>query len=228
MDVFSELISAQLENKSAAPVAAIPGKVWWRTDTNKIQIDSGSAIKDVVTEDAVPALVVANTPIIKRTILRSSGYASGSSVDTRKPWPLGGGDVVRTGLSFVDSAPQIIYLKSSEYPSVGSKVAKLNVRAQIYTNDTSPGVQVGLGLYPVTRPGTSGASGSVIYTLGTVVSGSQPTIGIPAADLLYEAHTLTSFSIPADGHYCFAFIVDSAMASAADFHITATLELVYE
>jgi hypothetical protein len=65
-----------------------------------------------------------------------------------------------------------IYLAAADYPTVDGLVAKLRIRAQLYTNDVAPTGNYTFGLYPITRPATSGGAGVGIYTLGTVVPGS--------------------------------------------------------
>ena len=102
---------------------------------------------------------------------------------------------------------------------------KLRLRFQLYTNDVAPTGNYTLGLYPITRPGTSGGTGLCIYTLGTVVSGSNgATFTAPAADLL-GGTTSSEFTFPADGHYCLGVLTTATVASQSLVHIVAQLQV---
>jgi hypothetical protein len=83
------------------------------------------------------------------------------------------------------------------------------------------------GLYPITRPGTSGGAGLAIYTLGTVVSGSNgATFTTPAADGLLNA-TGSDFALPANGHYVIGVVTTATIATSAHVHMTAKLQIHY-
>lgn len=119
-----------------------------------------------------------------------------------------------------------IYLIAAQYPneSVGT-TAKLNVSAQLYVNDVAlfTGTFI-VGLYPFTRPGTSGGVGVNIYTLGTVVPGSQVTFTNPAADLRAQGES-GLFTLPADGFYCLGVITSATVAANSLAHVTAQLKI---
>lgn len=44
MNVYGELIRAQLENLTANPSPALAGRLWWRTDLNRAYVDWGGAV----------------------------------------------------------------------------------------------------------------------------------------------------------------------------------------
>ncbi|CAB4199326.1 hypothetical protein UFOVP1326_37 [uncultured Caudovirales phage] len=117
-----------------------------------------------------------------------------------------------------------LYIAAADLPSVNGVTPKLRIRGEVYNNDVAAftGTLI-LGLYPITRPGTSGGAGLNIYTLGTVVSGSQVTLTNPAAD---SANALvgSDFAMPADGHYCLGFITNATVAASAHLHIAARLQ----
>ena len=75
-----------------------------------------------------------------------------------------------------------IYIAAADYPTVGALATKLRVSVNLLVNDVAPTGNFTIGLYPITRPATSGAGGQMIITLGTVVAGSTVLFTAPAAD----------------------------------------------
>jgi hypothetical protein len=118
-----------------------------------------------------------------------------------------------------------IYIAAADYPTVNGLAPKLRIRVQLYTNDVAPTGNYTFGLYPITRPGTSGGAGLCIYTLGTVVSGSNgATFTTPAADGLLNA-VGADFALPADGHYVIGMVTTATVATSAHIHISAQLQM---
>lgn len=116
------------------------------------------------------------------------------------------------------------YVDSSDFPTVAGVTAKLLVRVQLYTNDVAPGSTFVVGLYPVTRPATSGGAGLLIYTPGTVVLNSTVTFTTPAADAAAVLSTV-EFAVPATGHYAFGFTSSAVIATNAHVHMQFQLQV---
>lgn len=119
---------------------------------------------------------------------------------------------------------RLIYLAAADYPASGLLGTKLRLRWQLYVNDVAPTGNFTIGLYPVTRPATSGGAGVCIYTLGTVVVGSTSAMNTPAADSSNFA-VGSDFAIPADGHYCLGVLTTATVAASSHLHITASLQM---
>jgi hypothetical protein len=119
----------------------------------------------------------------------------------------------------------VIYIAAADLPTVNGVTTKLRIRAQLYTNDVAPGTGTWtFGLFPITRPGTSGGAGLCIFTLGTVVSGSNGAVFTnPAADLLGNAAG-ADFALPADGPYVIGVVTTATVAASAHVHVAAQLQ----
>ena len=203
-------------------------KVIFNTTLNKSRIWTGAAFvsapvldPDGSTYSAAPATSLPNASY--RTILDCSGshiagrvagkYALGHS----SPLAISG-----TGTLYPLNS---IYIAGADYPTLNSVAPKLRIRAQLYTNDVAPTGTFTFGLYPITRPGTSGGAGVCIFTLGTVVAGSNgAAFTTPAADGLHNAVGV-DFALPADGHYVVGVVTTATVANNAHIHISAQLQL---
>ena len=176
---------------------------------------------------ATGPVTVANlntTESIYRTILQ----AQGSHIATKVAgtYAIAAADPLAVSGTGVLYAMPTIYIAAADYPtSGGSKAPKLRVRAQLYGNDVAAftGTFI-VGLYPFTRPATSGGTGLCIFTLGTVVSGSQITFTNPAADLIANGDS-GDFALPADGHYCLGVITNATVATSALLQVMAQLQI---
>lgn len=111
-----------------------------------------------------------------------------------------------------------IYIDPADFPTIAGKAALLNLKVQLYTNDVAPGSNFTIGLYPVTRPSTSGGSGVLIYSPGTVLTGSTVAFNTPAADGAFNGGS-GDFAIPAAGHYALGFVTNAAIATSAHVHL---------
>lgn len=157
-----------------------------------------------------------------RTLMDCSGSHIAGRV-AGKYW-LGQGDpigVTGTGTLY---PPNLLYIDSADYPTVNGLAPKLRLRAQVYVNDVAPTGNFTFGLYPVTRPGTSGGAGLNIYTMGTVVNGSTVAVNTPAAD---SANVLvgSDFALPANGHYVIGVVTTATVATSSHLHMSAILQL---
>lgn len=122
-------------------------------------------------------------------------------------------------------APNLIYIDSADFPTLNGVAPKLRIRAQLYVNDVAPTGNFTLGLYPVTRPATSGGAGVNIYTMGTVVTGSAPTALVtPAADSM-NIIVGSDFALPANGHYVIGMVTTATVAVSSHLHVSAILQM---
>ena len=159
-----------------------------------------------------------------KTILSASGSHTAARAAGTYALPSGGGVCPLTGAGTIYPLG-IVQLAAADFPAVNGFAAKLRIRAQLYTNDVAPTGNYTFGLYPITRPATSGGVGVDIFTLGTVVSGSNgATFTAPAADLLGGA-VGADFALPADGHYVIGVVTTALVAVAAHLHLVAQLQI---
>lgn len=182
----------------------------------------------------LPFFVTAQIPVVTHSLLttaigsyRTILQASGSHIAAKVAgtYAIGQGDplaVSGTGTLYPLAVIQII---SADYPSINSAVTKLRIRVQLYTNDVAPTGNFTFGLYPITRPGTSGGAGLCIFTLGTVVNGSNgATFTTPAADLL-GASVGSDFALPTDGPYVIGVVTTATVATSSLVQVCAQLQL---
>lgn len=119
----------------------------------------------------------------------------------------------------------VMYIDPADFPTINGITTKLRVKAIVNCNDVAPGSNFTFGLYPVTRPATSGGAGVAIYTMGTVVTGSAPTtLTAPAADS-QSTVVGSDFAMPAAGFYVLGMVTSATIATSAHVHITCVLQL---
>jgi hypothetical protein len=121
---------------------------------------------------------------------------------------------------------KVFYLTGVDFPTINGKATVLRIKGSVFCNDVAPFVGTfTFGLYPVTRPATSGGAGLCIYTAGTVVSGSNGAVVTnPAADSSNNAIG-SDFAIPADGWYALAFVTTATVATNAHTHVNCELQM---
>ena len=118
-----------------------------------------------------------------------------------------------------------IYLRSTDFPTIDSVAPSLlRLSAELNVNDVAPTGNFTFGLYPVTRPATSGGAGLDIYTLGTVVTGSTIAFTAPAADSANQGVS-SAFAVPADGYYVIGVVTTATVAASSHLHLNARLEM---
>jgi len=118
-----------------------------------------------------------------------------------------------------------IYIDPADFPSIGSLTTKLRIRAQLYTNDSAPTGNFTLGLYPFTRPASSGIANATRYTFGTVITGSNGASFVtPSADGLLSA-VGSDFAIPEAGHYMIGLVTTATIATSAKVDIAVQLQM---
>lgn len=132
------------------------------------------------------------------------------------------GFITSGGATYVSGAANasvtvcVFYLTGDDFPTVSSKSTVLRVKGEVHCNDVQPHASMTFvfGLYPVTRPSTSGGNLHAIFTLGTVVAGSECTVTTPAADSSTSVLG-ADFAIPADGWYALGVVTNQTFATAA-------------
>jgi len=116
----------------------------------------------------------------------------------------------------------IMYLNPTDYPTVNGVTTKLRISATISTNNTAPGCSFTFGLYPITRNG--GGPATITWTIGTVISGSQPAQFVtPALNTLTNKQG-TDFAIPAAGMYAIGVITSATTAVNSYTNMNAILQ----
>lgn len=122
-------------------------------------------------------------------------------------------------------APAIIRIDSADYPTIDSLAPKFRIKWSLMVNDVAPTGNFTIGLYPITRPATSGGAGLDIYTMGTVVSGSNGSVfTAPAADSMNNGVS-SDFALPADGYYVLGVVTTATVAASSHLHINAQLQV---
>lgn len=183
------------------------------------------AAGDNDTSVATTAFVFAAVPNASyRTLMTASSIITAGAATGTYAMVAGGDGCVLSG---ADTAIplQTIYIDSADFPTVNAATTKLRIRVQLYTNDTAPTGNYTFGLYPITRPGTSGGSGVNAYTLGTVVTGSDgATFTAPAADGLLNA-VGADFALPPNGHYVIGLVTTAVPVANSNIHMNASLQM---
>jgi hypothetical protein len=172
---------------------------------------------------AATAAAPGNLASTYRTLLDCSGSHTAARV--AGTYGFGQGDPLAISGTGTLYPLNTIFIAVADFQTLAGIAPKLRLRAQLYVNDVAPTGNFTFGLYPVTRPATSGAAGLVIYTLGTVVTGSPPAaVAAPAADSSNVA-TGSDFALPADGHYVIGVVTTAAVAASSHLHLSAVLQM---
>lgn len=169
------------------------------------------------------AFVTIDTDITYRNILECSGsHIAGRVAGT---YGIGYGSAIAISGTGTLYPLATIYITAGDFQAINGLPPKLRIRAQIYVNDVAPTGNFTFGLFPVTRPSTSGGTGLVIYTIGTVVTGSNgATFTTPAADSILTAVS-ADFTVPANGHYIIGVVTTQTVATNSHVHLSSQLQL---
>jgi hypothetical protein len=191
------------------------------TQTFKGRTTAGTGDPEDLTLAQARALLIDANP---RTILRSqashvAGQVAGKyNLASADPTAVSG-----TGKLYVQS---LIHIAAADYVSKNNATVKLKLKCMCLVNDVAPTGNFTFGLYPVTRPATSGGAALMIYTLGTVVSGSDGAVfTTPAADSMATASS-AEFALPADGFYAIGVVTTATVATSSLVHLIADLQVV--
>lgn len=218
-------ISSRTTMAGAAIVARATGLSEFKKQASYLAAFNLTAL-NLVHKSAMDSAITAGAPNNSyRTILEGSGSITASNANGTYGFPSGESMVLSGGGSAYPM--QIIYIRAADYPTVNGLATKLRVVGELFTNDVAPTGNFTYGLYPVTRPGTSGGGGTLIYTLGTVVSGSNGgslTFTAPAADGMNHGEG-ADFAIPADGYYVLGVLTTASIASLAHVHMNVKLQM---
>lgn len=202
----------------------------FNTTLGKTRIWNGSAFANAPLRDgdggtySAAPLTTINTGIGSyRTLMTASGsHVAGRVAGT---YGLGLGDplaVSGTGTLYPLTTIQIV---GADYPTINGLPPRLRIRVQLAVNDVAPTGNFTIGLYPITRPASSGGTALLIYTLGTVVTGSNgASFTTPAADSLLSAVS-ADFSLPSDGPYVIGVVTTQTVATNSLVHINAQLQI---
>lgn len=121
---------------------------------------------------------------------------------------------------------QVFYLTAADFPTINGIATKLRIKGSVFCNDVAPFTGTfTFGLHPITRPATSGGAGLCIYTVGTVVAGSNGAVVTNAAADSSNNAIGADFAIPADGWYALVCVTSATMATSAHTHITCELQM---
>lgn len=209
-DTFTEIIPANYPNHSLI----------YAIDVDKFFKVTGSSLTPMGGAGFINTIVPNSS---YRTILDCTGSHTAAKI--AGTYAMGQGDPLAISGTGTLYPLNTIYLAAADYPTLNTVVPKLRIRAQLYTNDVAPTGNFTLGLFPITRPATSGGAGLCIFTLGTVVNGSNGAVfTTPAADGLLQT-TGSDFALPADGHYVIGVVITATIATSAHVQISAQLQL---
>lgn len=106
----------------------------------------------------------------------------------------------------------VVYIDSANFPTIYGLAPKFRTKVRLFGNDVALGGNITVGLYPVTRPATSGGLNLTAYTIGTVVASSTILFTAPAADSM-NVGTSSEFALPANGYYGFGFVSSALSAT---------------
>lgn len=203
LNLKADLVSPTFTGTPLAPTAA--------AGTNTTQLASTAFVTAINNNGSYRNLLEANASHIAGRVAGTYALAGGNAAA-----------ISGTGTLYPIASLHIV---GADFPTVNGIATKLRIRAQLYVNDVAPTGNFTFGLYPITRPATSGGAGLNIFTLGTVVAGSNgATFTAPAADLLGGA-VGADFAIPADGHYALGVVTTGTVAASSHVHLHAQLQM---
>ena len=185
------------------------------------QRNNANTIWDCIATDTVSGSIDNNASY--RLVSETSGSHTAAKV--AGTYAMGTGDPLAVSGTGTLYPLTVIAIASADYPTINGITTKLRIRGQVFVNDVAPTGNFTFGLYPITRPATSGGVGLNIYTLGTVVTGSNgATVSAPAAD---SAGNLvgSDFAIPADGLYVIGVVTTATVAASSHLHLNAQLQM---
>jgi hypothetical protein len=111
-----------------------------------------------------------------------------------------------------NSAICIFYIDPADFVNPG-RSAYMRMELEVATNGVSPTATWAAALYPITA--VSGASGTYpATTLGTLITGSTATVGLPAANTVTRGASI-DFAVPVAGTYSVAIVQTGTMTAGA-------------
>jgi hypothetical protein len=118
----------------------------------------------------------------------------------------------------------MIRIDAADYPAVNGVTPTMRLKTILEVNNVAPTGNFTMGLYPITRPASSGGAGVLIITMGTVVTSSTCLYTTPAADA-QSTVTSADFAIPADGWYCLGVTTTATVAASSLVWLHASLQV---
>jgi hypothetical protein len=233
MDINSELKDAQLEILSSDPSSPIKGRVWHKSTTEPVKVSDGTNTHVVLTDRNFESLI--DSYIDGRLSGAASSYKNlftalvecGTDADAQYNGTYGAIPLffrpANLGTFSEYLGLQPFYINASDLPSVDGVTSKLRIRANVFTNDVANTSTYTFGLYPVTRPTTSGTASALNFTIGTVVTGSTAVITSPGADASVTA-VGSDFEIPSSGFYVLAVDYTDSIGLNGFVQFSATLQ----
>ena len=210
----------------------LPGDCITDGSITSLKIQNGT----ILDEDLASGIFTAMTPA---TILHSSGLiitdmGSGGVIHviglSGIPVPDGGTELFSVNAtSAYNNTPSLVFLSSADYSLPSSRAKKLRLQIFVSTNDTQihpTGTSISVGLYPITRPSTSGGNAKVIYQRGSLVTGSETTITNLIVDSTLKQTSLL-FDFPPDGLYAVGLRLSGTVVASAALHVDTKLQVVY-
>lgn len=218
MHVYSELISAQLENKGSDPSPGTKGRIYHKSTTEPIKIDDGTTIHKVLTDqmysDISSHITPTPTPMPIRTLMKTEFGVTHS--DFVSP--------TINGINWQPNSPYLLHLDSADFPTITGKAQKLRLKVQYYGNNLAPGASFVFGIYPVVS--TSGTFGTLGIDIGTVVTGSTVTLSTPAANSIL-AQVSSNIDLPANGHFVLGYTISGSMNGQFYAQCSASVQHLY-
>lgn len=174
---------------------------------------------------ATTAFVQASSPnSIYRTITRGAGYVTAGQMASSYVLPLGGQQCAATGTGSIYPVA-LLYVSDTLYPTVNGTSPTFKLRATCCTNDAwSATTTVSVGLFPVTRPASSGGSGITKYLFGITVTGSACSFSAMTADSLNRA--VSSGISLTTGIYALGVTLGGTISLPASSHAHITCDVV--
>ena len=164
-----------------------------------------------------------STAVLYRSISTHAGSMIAALVAGTYSLPYGDSAVAVSGTGKVYPA-SMIRIDSADYPAVNGVAATMRLKTMLLANDVGLTGNITFGLYPVTRPATSGGTGVIILTMGTVTPSSTALYTNPAADSMATLNS-ADFAIPADGYYVLGVISSASIAASSLFWCCAELQV---
>lgn len=189
-----------------------------------------SQVTNLTTDLAAKADLTSVTAFnaLARNLVDSTGALGGSSAAATR---LMGQDLTMaiSGTN-ATAVANIIYLDTTEWPTIATLTAKVRIRAILTTNATAPGNGTyTFGLYPVTA--VAGATGGITYTAGAVVTGTTVALGGSGGSALAASTRFTGLStevaVPTTGYYAIGIVNSGSNAAASYIGLSAFLQLRY-
>lgn len=145
-------------------------------------------------------------------VLQTTGGTGAATAPGTYFWVPGGTSAIASGGAA--SSTLFAVLNAADWPNVDS----LNLQVSLVTNVAQTGVTFTFGLYPVSVSGTT----TLIWTMGTVVTGSTVAFTAPGAGSESRGNS-GNFAFPAADAYLIGLSTNAATAAASRTAWTCTL-----